>query len=170
MVTVNVLTQVAVAPQELVTVKVTVVEPPHFGGAVPADVVSVGLQPPEKLTLFFQLVNNVSTAPCVLQDATVVSDGQVRVRLLGAVTVKVAVQVLLASHVLVTVKVTVLVPPQAAGAPVLLLVKTALQPPDLVAVLSQVVNLESMADWVWQAASVWFVGQVSTTEVGVGTV
>jgi hypothetical protein len=49
------------------------------------------------------------------------------------VTAKVALQVLLASHELVTVKVTVAVPPvHAFGAPVLLFVKTASQPPVLV--------------------------------------
>jgi hypothetical protein len=41
------------------------------------------------------------------------------------------------SQPLVTVKVTVLDPPQALGAPVLLFERTALHPPELVAVASQ---------------------------------
>jgi hypothetical protein len=41
---------------------------------------------------------------------------------------------------LVTVNVTVVEPPQAAGAPVLLLVKTALQPPVKLAVANQFVK------------------------------
>ena len=53
-------------------------------------------------------------------------------------TVKVALQVLGLSQELVTVKVTVLEPPQANGAPVLLLDKAALHPPVKLAVVSQV--------------------------------
>ncbi len=53
-------------------------------------------------------------------------------------TVKVALQVLVTSHVEVTVQVTVFDPPQAEGAPVELLVIWALQPPVKLAVASQV--------------------------------
>ncbi len=57
-------------------------------------------------------------------------------------TAKVALQVLLASQVLVTVNVTVAVPPvHASGAPVLLLLNTALQPPEKVAVANHLLNL-----------------------------
>ena len=59
-------------------------------------------------------------------------------------TVKVAMQVFGASQLLVTVKVTVLLPPHAGGAPVLLLVSTELQPPLNETVASQVAYFESM--------------------------
>jgi hypothetical protein len=58
------------------------------------------------------------------------------------------------------VKVTVVEPPQNDGAPVLLLVKTAPQPPVKLAVASHAVNWASTAAWVWHAATVVFVGQV----------
>ena len=67
-------------------------------------------------------------------------------------------------------KVTVVEPPQAAGAPVLLLVRTPLQPPLALAVASQVAKAAFTAACVWQAAVVVFVGQVSTTVGGVATV
>jgi hypothetical protein len=59
-------------------------------------------------------------------------------------------------------------PPEADGAPVLLLVITPLHPPLAVAVANQVVNWVLMAFWVWFAPIVVFVGQVS--EIGDGTV
>ena len=59
-------------------------------------------------------------------------------------TVNVAVQVFGTSHELVTVKVTVLTPPHASGAPLLLLLKAALQPPEKLTVVSQLANLASM--------------------------
>ncbi len=61
---------------------------------------------------------------------------QVRVTGVAAVTVNVALQVLVTSHVEVTVQVTVFDPPQAEGAPVELLVIWALQPPVKEAVAS----------------------------------
>jgi hypothetical protein len=61
------------------------------------------------------------------------------------------------------VKVTVVEPPQAEGAPVLLFVKTPLQPPLADVVANQVENAVFTAACVWQAATVVFVGQVSTT-------
>lgn len=57
-------------------------------------------------------------------------------------TVNVAMHVLGLSQELVTVKVTVAVPPQAGGAPELLFDIAALQPPENVVVANQVVNLE----------------------------
>jgi hypothetical protein len=59
--------------------------------------------------------------------------------------------------------VTVVAPPQADGAPVLLLVKTPLQPPLALAVANHVAKAVLTAACVWQAAAVVFVGQVSTT-------
>jgi hypothetical protein len=66
------------------------------------------------------------------------------------------------------VKVTVVDPPEADGAPVLLLVSTPLHPPLAVAVANQVLNWVLMADCVCPAPMVVFVGQFSTT--GGGTV
>lgn len=68
-----------------------------------------------------------------------VGTGQIILTGGGAATVKVAWQVVVnGAQVLVYKKVTVVDPPQAAGAPVLLLVKTPLQPPVPLAVASQV--------------------------------
>ena len=69
-------------------------------------------------------------------------------------TVKVAEQVLFASQELVTVNVTVFVPPHAGGAPLLLLLIAALHPPLKLTVVNQVANFESMVDCDWQAVSV----------------
>ena len=66
----------------------------------------------------------------------------------ASITVNVALQVLGGSQELVTVKTTVLLPPQAAGAPVLLLDKDALHPPVKLAVANQVAYSPSTADWV----------------------
>jgi hypothetical protein len=68
------------------------------------------------------------------------------------------------------VKVTVVLPPQADGAPVLLFVKTPLQPPLAVAVASHVAKAALTAACVWHAAAVVLVGQVSTTGGAAGTV
>ena len=70
--------------------------------------------------------------------------GQVKLTLGAVVTVNEALQVLVASQLLVTVQVTVLEPPQAAGAPVLLLLMETLHPPELEKVFSQLVNLVLM--------------------------
>ena len=61
-------------------------------------------------------------------------------------------------------------PPQAAGAPVLLLVNAPLQPPLADAVANQVAKAVFTAACVWQAAAVVLVGQVSTTVGAAGTV
>ena len=90
-------------------------------------------------------------------------DGQVKTTAGAAVTVNVAWQVTGASQLLVTVKVTVLLPPQAGGAPVLLFVKILLQPPLNEAVASQFVNAKLIAACVWQADTIVLVGQVKTT-------
>ena len=70
---------------------------------------------------------------------------QVRVTAGALVTVNVAEHVFGTSHELVTVKVTVLTPPHAGGAPVLLFEMEALQPPEVVAVANHAVNFESIA-------------------------
>jgi hypothetical protein len=88
-----------------------------------------------------------------------------------SVMVKVAWQVVVVgAQVLVYVKVTVVEPPVAAGAPVLLLVKTPLQPPLAEVVASQVANCAFTAACVWQATAVVFVGQVMLTVGAEGTV
>ena len=61
-------------------------------------------------------------------------------------------------------------PPQAEGAPVLLLVKTPLQPPLADAEANQVENAALIAAWDWQAAAVVFVGQVRLTVGAAATV
>lgn len=82
------------------------------------------------------------TAACVWQVAAEVFTGQFNTTGDQA-TVNVAWQVVVSgAQVLVKVKVTVVLPPQADGAPVLLFVKTPLQPPLAVAVPAklQIVN------------------------------
>jgi hypothetical protein len=68
------------------------------------------------------------------------------------------------------VKVTVVEPPQAGGAPVLLFVKTPLHPPEAEAVASQVAKAAFTAACVWHAATEVFIGQLSTTMGTGGTV
>jgi hypothetical protein len=169
-VTVNVAVHVLGPSQELVTVNVTVAEPPHAGGAAPALLDIAALQPPPKVAVASQAVNFELIVAWVWQAASVTLVGQVSVTAGAAVTVNVAVQVLGPSHVLVTVNVTVAVPPHAFGAPELLLEMAALQPPLKVAVASQVVNFALMAAWVWQEASVTLLGQVRVTAGAVVTV
>ncbi|MBV6471751.1 MAG: hypothetical protein JPMHGGIA_00001 [Saprospiraceae bacterium] len=61
-VTVNTAAQVTLGSHEEVTVQVTVVDPPQAGGAVPALLVIVALQPPEKLTVVNQVAKAASMA------------------------------------------------------------------------------------------------------------
>ena len=71
---------------------------------------------------------------CVWQAASVLSTAQIFVKGVEVVTVKIALQVCVASQLLVAVQTTVLLPPHANGAPVLLLVNVLLQPPEALAV------------------------------------
>src|SRR4029450_6167548 len=105
------------------------------------------------------------TCVCVRQAAIVVLPAQFKVTLEAAVTVNVALQVLGASHELVTVNVTVLAPPHLSGAPELLLVtdpRTQL-PPDAVAVASHAVNALFTCVCVRQAAIVVLPAQFKVT-------
>jgi hypothetical protein len=68
------------------------------------------------------------------------------------------------------VKVTVVLPPQALGAPVLLLLRAPLHPPLELAVASHAVNSALTADCVWQDATVVFCGQTNDTAGGPVTV
>jgi hypothetical protein len=76
----------------------------------------------------------------------------------------------LGAQLFVYVKVTVVEPPQAEGAPVLLFVNTPLQPPLADAEANQVAKAVFTAACVWHAAAVVLVGQVSTTVGGTATV
>ena len=67
-------------------------------------------------------------------------------------------------------KVTVVEPPQAAGAPVLLFVNTPPQPPVPEAVANQAAKAASTVAWVWQAAVVVLFGQINTTGGATATV
>lgn len=58
----------------------------------------------------------------------------------------------------------------AGGAPVLLLLKTPLQPPEPLAVFNHAVKAALICACVWPKGSVWSVGQVSTGAVGAGIV
>lgn len=66
-------------------------------------------------------------------------------------------------------KVTVVEPPQAGGAPVLLLVNMPPQAPEAVAVANQLANAVFTAAWVWQAGVVAFAGQFKAS-TGAATV
>jgi len=95
--------------------------------------------------------------------AVVVLAGQVTDTAGAAVTVNVSMHVTLAPQSSVAVKVTVVAPPHAAGAPVLLLLtEEALQPAEVVAVPNQVAKAALIAACVWQEASVAGAGQLIT--------
>ena len=84
-------------------------------------------------------------AACVWQAATVVAVGQIITNGVSEATVKVAWQVWVAWQVELSVKVTVVEPPQNDGASVLSLVKTALHPPEKLAVANHAANWASTA-------------------------
>jgi hypothetical protein len=81
----------------------------------------------------------------------------------AAITVKVAAQLLGAWQAELTVKVTVVLPPQIGGGPWLLFVSTPLQPPVKVAVASQALNASVTCACVWHAAVDVLVGHVNVT-------
>jgi hypothetical protein len=141
-------------------VKVTVLVPPEAGGAPALLLVSTPLQPPLPATVANHVANLALMAACVWPKASVWFVGQVSDTVGAAATVKVACPLLPGPQPLVTVKVTVVEPPQAEGAPVLLLVRTALQPPVKLAVASQFAKAVLTAAWVWQAGVVMFTGIV----------
>lgn len=120
------------------------------------------LQPPPKLLVFTQFCIAMESCARVWQTGLMSGFGQVSEGGGAAVTVKVAWQVTGAWQSELSVKVTVAEPPQNDGAPVLLLVKTPLQAPEKLAVANHAANWALTAAWVWQAATVVLVGQVST--------
>jgi hypothetical protein len=93
-------------------------------------------------------------AACVWQAASVEAVGAVITTTGAFGTVKVALQDFIDSQSLVTVQVTIFVPPQASGAPVLLWVITALHPPVKLVVPSQFEYKVLMSDWVRQVPTV----------------
>ena len=143
-----------------VYVNVTVADPPQAAGAPLLLFVNTPLHPPEAEAVASQLAKAVFTATCVWQAATVVFTGQVSTTVGAAVTVKVALQVrVVGLQSFVYVNITVTEPPQAEGAPVLLLVNTPFTPPLPDARANHDANCVLTADWVWQAATVVFTGQ-----------
>jgi hypothetical protein len=168
--TVKVRVQVTGAWQPLVTVKTTIFEPPQAKGAPVLLFVKTALQPPETVAEASHALYAASTCACVWQSACVLSAGQFNTTVGAAVTVKVRVQVAATPQVDIAVKVTVLEPPQAKGAPVLLFVNVALQPPVTVAEANQALYLVLMSAVDWQAASVTSVGQFRLTTGAVATV
>jgi hypothetical protein len=130
-------------------VKVTVVEPPQAEGAPVLLFVKTPLHPPEAEAVANHVAKAVLIAACVWQAAAVVFVGQLSVTEGAAGIVKTAWQVVVSgAQELVYVNVTVVEPPQAEGAPVLLLVKTPSQPPVPLAVASHAEN------WAFAAACV----------------
>jgi hypothetical protein len=121
----------------LVAVKVTVVVPPQAGGGVGLPLDSTVLQPPVAEASPNHALNALLMAACDWQAATVVLAGTFRDTTGAAVTVNVRVQVTGIWQSLVAVKVTVAVPKQAFGAPVLLLESTVPQPPETLAEANQ---------------------------------
>jgi hypothetical protein len=170
--TVNVAWQVVdVGAQLLVYVNVTVVLPPHADGAPVLLLVNAPLHPPVPLTVPSQVLKAAFTAACVWQDADVVFVGHDKTTVGGALTVNVAWQdVVRGAQLLVYVKVTVVLPPHADGAPVLLLVRAPLHPPLPLAVDNHVAKAELTAVCVWHDAVVVFIGHVKTTVGGALTV
>jgi hypothetical protein len=103
LITVNVLLQVTGASQPLVTVNVTVTEPPQALGGPGLLWVSTPLQPPVKVACASHARYLLVIAACDWQAASVVTGGQVSITLAGASTVKLDEQVaeLLQSSVMV---------------------------------------------------------------------
>ena len=162
---------VVAGAQLLVYVNVTVVEPPVAAGAPVLLLVNTPLQPPLADAVASHVAKAAFTAACVWPEAVVVLVGQVNTTVGAAATVKVAWQVVVnGAQPLVYVNVTVVEPPQADGAPVLLLVNTPLQPPLADTVASHAANAAFTAACVWQAAVVVLVGHVNTTVGAAATV
>jgi hypothetical protein len=105
----------------------------------------VALHPPLELTVANQELNAASMADCDWQDPSVAFVGQVNTTAGAAVTPNVALQLTGPSQVLVTVNITVFIPPQDPGAPLLLFDSVALQPPLVLTVANHALKEASMA-------------------------
>lgn len=123
--------------------------------------VKTPLQPPLAKAVASQFAYLVLMAPCVWHAASILFVGQVRVATGAVSTENEAEQLTGASQSLSTVNVTVVLPPQAGGAPELSFIKVGLQPPLVPTEASQAENLELMAACVWHAASVTVAGHVN---------
>jgi hypothetical protein len=132
--------------------------------------VKTELQPPVTLADANQALYLALTSPVDWQAASVTSAGQFKTAVGAAVTVKVRVQVAATPQLDMAVNITVLDPPQANGAPELLLVNVALQPPVTLAEANQALYLDMMSAVDWQAASVTSAGQFKLTTGAVVTV
>ena len=130
--------------QEEEYVNVTVATPPHTDGAPVLSFVRTPLQPPLALAAASQFAKATFICACVCKTGETYGAGQFKLTTGAGVTENEAVQVCVAPQSLVTVKVTVVLPPQASGAPVLLFETTALQPPEAVVVVSQFANFALM--------------------------
>ncbi len=139
-------------------------------GAEPPLLEMAALQPPEKVADASQALYVASMAACVWQAVWVLFAGHVSVTAGAAVTVKEAEQVFGGSQLLEAVNVTVVEPPQAGGAPALLLLTDTLHPPVVLTLASQVANFALMAASVWHAASVTLNGQSKTSKGAAVTV
>src|SRR6266436_4569022 len=150
-VTVNVALAVTLDAHDDVAVHVTVVVPPHANGAPVLLLVTVTLHPPLFVAPPNQVLYAASTAACVWQLVAVVLVGVVKRTVVDGGRVNVALHVVsngalavtLDAHDDVAVHVTVVVPPHANGAPVLLLVTVTLHPPLFVAPPNQVLYAAS---------------------------
>lgn len=142
--------------------------PPQLLGGRPSNPLKLmePLQPPLKLLVLTQFNKAMLSWPLVWQTGLMSGLGQLSDGGVAAATVKVAWPLLPGPQPLVTVKVTMVEPPQNGGAPVLLLVKTALQPPVKLAVASQLAKAALTAAWVWQAGVVVFTGIVRAVPWG----
>jgi hypothetical protein len=121
---------VCVNPQNSVAVNVTVDVPPHVGGA---GILLCDKVVPQPKIVFAEPIHKLYAAfacACVPHAANVKFAGQVSVEIGDSITLNVEVHVTGALQLSKSVNTTVLEPPQADGAPVLLFDTTGLHPPE----------------------------------------
>ena len=124
---------------------VTVVLPPHTDGAPILSLVKTPAQPPDAVADANHDANAASISACVENIGMVTGAGQLSTGVVAGCTANVRVQSIVVPQLFVAVKVTVTEPPQALGAPVLLLLNTVLQPPLTVADANQALNFMSIS-------------------------
>lgn len=148
------------------------VEPPVQASGAPVLLfVNIPLHPPVPDAVANHALKAALTCACVKQAEVVVFTGQVNTTVDGAGTVNVAWQVVVyGAQMLVYVNSTVVDPPQAGGAPVLLFVNIPLHPPVPDAVANHALKAAFTCPCVKQAAVVVLTGHVNTTVAGAGTV
>jgi hypothetical protein len=172
--TVNVALQISLVAQALTTVQFTVTLPPAAGGAVgiSGDLANTALHPPLIVAVVSQVANLASIVAWVWPGASITSAAQFKTTAGAGAIVNVAEQVEVGSQLLVTFQRTVTLPPQILGTNGRSgIVKTAvLHPPTAVVEVSHAANLTLIAAWVWQAASVTLVAQVTLNCVAADTV